>query len=198
MAAELKELAQNSKIEDIRSFVEEIIDAGAKMHGVAAEANSAQYIQRAAGHPLTHTNLNEQNMFDLEHYFSISPYVSNSDKKMTRIFNLENIGIRATDNVNDKNTVAGKIIDFGGMRKIHELLTDKVIMRYYKKIKNRPTAEETTAFIEQLTELCKNPKTPNRNKILQAIEIFKRETAIAAIPVSHKPAKTCTNPNGKI
>lgn len=57
------------------------------------------------------------------------------------------------------------------MAKSNEKLTHKTVRKYFKKIVNRNTKKEQQEFIENLKQLAKNPKTPERRKILTAVEV---------------------------
>lgn len=145
-------------------------------HGVAAEANSSAYIRNALGHSLHNTNLNKQDMFDLGHKFSISPYSDDSLPEITKEIDFSKLGIIPTDiEQNASNTVAGRVIDIGGIQKEVEELTDKIIRRYYKQVVNRKTMPEKTDIITRLKQLCENIKTPHRNKIRRAVELAEQK-----------------------
>lgn len=146
--------------------------ASLQTNGVNAEANTYAYIAKATGHPLHNTNLNVHYMFDLKNNFNISAYSDNSLPPITKYVNYSKIGITPFDPYdNYSNMVYGRIIDVGGMAKSNEKLTDKTVCKYYKKIVNRNTEKEQKAVIEYLKQLAENPKTPERRKILAAIEI---------------------------
>lgn len=141
-------------------------------NGVNAEANTYAYISKAIGHPLHNTNLNVHYMFDLKNNFNLSAYSDNSLPQITKYVNYSKIGITPFDAYdNYSNMVYGRIIDVGGMAKSNELLTDKTVRKYFKKIVNRNTKKEQQAVIENLKQFAKNPKTPERRKILSAVEI---------------------------
>lgn len=140
-------------------------------NGVKAEANTYFYIQKALGHSVHNTNLNKHFMFDIENRFNISAF---SDKTIPRIkkrINFSQLGLIPIDSYdNYSNIVYGRIIDVGGMSKKNDILTDKTVRKFYKKIVNRNTKQERQQVVDNLKKLAKNPKTPDRKKILAAIE----------------------------
>lgn len=143
-----------------------------KMNGIYAEANSYQFIQRAAGHPLDNTNLNKHYMFDLQNNFNLSAFSDGTRPPVTKRLNFTNIGLMPADVYeNYDNIVYGRIIDLGGMIKTNEKLMDKTTLKYFKKIVNRNTEKEKQQVIQELKKLVSNPKTPLRNKIEKAISL---------------------------
>lgn len=114
-------------------------------------------------------------MFNLEHNFSLSPFADDTLPPVTKKLNLNKIGIEETDvTFNATNTVAGRVIDMGGMAIENPVLMDKTVLKFYKKIVNRNTEKEQKEVITNLKKLIENPKTPNRSKIEEAIEEAER------------------------
>lgn len=172
MVSDLKKNLQSLKKEQIKSMLLENFNEMKQIHGAAAEANSAAYIKRVAGHPLTNTDFNRQYMFDLKQNFSLAPFADETLPPVTKRLHLEKLGIIENDIFsNASNTVAGRVIDMGGMSSLDSNLQDKTVLKYFKKILNRNTKKEQDEVIENLKKLTENPKTPNRNKIKKSIEI---------------------------
>lgn len=73
-------------------------------------------------------------MFNLEHNFSLSPFADDTLPPVTKKLNLNKIGIEETDvTLNATNTVAGRVIDMGGMAIENPVLMDKTVLKFYKK-----------------------------------------------------------------
>ena len=53
-------------------------------------------------------------------------------------------------------------------------MTDKVSLKYFKKIVNRNTEKEREKVVAQLRKEIENPKTPLRDKIATAIEFYNK------------------------
>ena len=140
-------------------------------NGILAEANSYFYIKNALGHNLDNTNLNRHFMFDIENRFNISAFSDNTLPSVKKHIKFSKIGIIPIDSYdNYSNIVYGRIIDVGGMSKMNDILTDKTVRKFYKKIVNRNSEPERQKVISNLKQLAENPRTPDRKKILTAIE----------------------------
>ena len=57
---------------------------------------------------------------------------------------------------------------------VPNFINDKVTLRYFKKLMHRNAEKDLQPFLENLQEKVKNPKTPDREKIQRAIEIFQK------------------------
>lgn len=140
-------------------------------NGVRAEANTYFYIKKALGHNIESTNLNRHFMFDIENRFNISAFSDKTLPPVKKRIKFSQIGIIPIDAYeNYSNIVYGRIIDVGGMAKINDTLTDKTVRKFYKKIVNRNSEQERQTVLDNLKKLAENPRTPDRKKILAAIE----------------------------
>lgn len=167
-----KSLAEEMEALNNHAFNEQAF----KVHSTSAEANSTMFVKRVVGHTLDKTNLINPDMFDLRSNYSIAPFSDYTLPKITSEINFSRYGLKHTDiSKNPDNTVAGRIVDFGGIVLKNKKLADKTVLKYYKKIMNRENVRERAELIRRYKELAKNPRTPLRNKIQQAIEIAERE-----------------------
>lgn len=173
---EIKKIRSNNKQNTPEKW-EEIFKYKRKkmslVHGIYAEANSAMRLKHIVGHKFSKTNVIEYDMFDLERGYSITKFSDKNLPKITSEVDFKTLGLVATD-MNPKNVVNKRLIDFGGIKFNDKLiqLTDNNILKFYKQIKNRKNSTEQQALIRYYQELIKNPKTPLRDKIEQAIKLI--------------------------
>ncbi|MDR1327385.1 MAG: hypothetical protein LBJ74_03150 [Heliobacteriaceae bacterium] len=147
-----------------------------RVHGAAAEANSAAMIKRGLGHNLSKTDLIKPDMFDTKNGFAILPFADEFLPAVTKKADLKYLGMFSAD-FHAGNRHAGRIFDYGQveMRKGCEDLTDKTVLKYFKKVMNRTNVEERHELLCRYKRLAENPKTPHRDKILKAIELAEKE-----------------------
>ena len=74
--------------------------------------------------------------------------------------------------------VNGKLYDGGGFVKRFDFIRDKLVLRYFKKLWFRNSEKELNKVIKDFKEKIANPKTPHRDKIQKALELFKHKQNI--------------------
>lgn len=139
-------------------------------HGLYAEANSVTRLKHILGHDISRTNAVNTDMFDLGKGYSIAQFSDDALPKVTSTLDFKKLGLNATD-LHCGNVVNGRIVDFGAITTTNNALTDKNVLKIYKKIMNRNNAEERAELIMRYKKLAQDPKTPFRDKIQQAIDL---------------------------
>lgn len=87
------------------------------VHGATAEANSAMFIKKAIGHPLEKSNLITPYFFDLQNNIGFMDMADEFLPAVTKPTDFSKLGISHGDiDLNPNNTVAGRIIDYGGIQ----------------------------------------------------------------------------------
>lgn len=144
-------------------------DIAAEMHGNYAEANISTFLKRALGHKMEKSQFAAHYMSDLKSGYTLSEFIHH-DGEYTYDFvdYSKKFGVNSLDAV--KNFISGKIFDMGGFKKQWNFCSDKVTMRYYKKLVNNP--QITDKLLERYQALADNPKTPHQTKIQDAIDLF--------------------------
>ncbi len=74
-------------------------------------------------------------------------------------------------------SIMGKQYDIGGYEKAYNFTSDKVVLRYFKKLIHR-SQKELPRVLGKIEALAQNPKTPHRDKIQQALKLFKQHKRI--------------------
>lgn len=143
-------------------------------HGAAPEANSFYYVLKNNGQTLKNSDMLKFDLYDIKNAYSLSSFRSESAPNPAREVNLKSIGVVHTDK-KPRNIINGVCIDMGGIELKQSALTDPVIRRIYKKLK----ALKNPELIEKYKKTLQNPKTPHREKIKQAIEIYSSESNTA-------------------
>ena len=165
--------ALKNQMQDIsNSFNAESCASVRRLHGSFAEANSAEYIRKFAGHKLDETQgLVLPNMFYLgDIQFSLSKFL-NSSANAIREFNFQRLGLRHTDE-SVANRINGVCFDIGGIvpylsiSKLRSFDTmfnsniagNKTAIKILKRIYNtKPEQrEQMLATISREAEQCKN------------------------------------------
>ena len=142
--------------------------------GVYAEANFWTYLKNIVGHKLDKTQFTRHYISDLEHGYSLTELADKKAPKTTSPLDLDNLfKIFYTDTTNE--AINTKIYDVGGCLKYPNFIKDKVVMKYFKKLMHRNPGKDLNEFLEALNNKLKNPKTPHRSKIQEAIRLFELE-----------------------
>ncbi len=143
------------------------------IHNNYAEANFWTFLKYAAGHKLDKTQFVKHYISDLKSGYAITEYIDESIPKTTSRLNIRALlGVRTKDpNV----PIMDKLYDAGGFSKTPDFIDDKVVRRYFKKLWYRNSSKERTQVIEDLENKISNPKTPHRDKIKKALELFKQK-----------------------
>ena len=142
--------------------------------GVYAEANFWTYLKNIAGHKLDKTQFTRHYVSDLQYGYSLTEFADQMIAKTTAPLDIDNLfKIFYADITNE--AINTKIYDVGGCLKYPEFIKDKVVMRYFKKLMHRNPGKDIDEFLKNLNEKSKNPKTPHRSKIQEAIRLFELE-----------------------
>ena len=145
-----------------------------KSHGVYAEPNSWIYLEKNIGHKTDNTQFIRHYISDLKNGYSLTEFVDKEITKTSKRFDYKKIlGLILTDGQNNPQ-INQKIYDIGGLQRCRDFLTDKVSLKYFKKIANRKTEKEREKVVEELSKQIKNKKTPLRDKIETAVEFYKK------------------------
>lgn len=142
----------------------------ADVHGLYAEANSVTRLKYILGHDISRTSAVNTDMFDLEKGYSLAQFSDDTLPKVTSLLDFKRLGLHAGD-LHRGNLVNGRIVDFGAITTTNKELTDKTVLKYFKRIMNRNNAEERAELIMRYKKLAQDPKTPFRNKIQQAVDL---------------------------
>lgn len=143
-----------------------------KSHGVYAEPNSWFYLQKNIGHPMDNTQFTKHYISDMKNGYSLTEFIDEDIPKTSKDFEHNRIlGLILTDRQNNprKNK---KVYDIGGMLRHSDALTDRLTLKYFKKIAVRNSQKEREMVLNQLKKKAENPKTPLRDKITAAIDYY--------------------------
>ena len=143
-----------------------------KSHGLYAEPNSWYYLQKNMGHPMDSTQFTKHYISDMKNGYTVTEFIDNDITKTTDEFDHNRIlGLILTDSQNNPRHNK-KVYDIGGLLRISDTLEDITAIKYFKKIANRKTQKEREEVAARLTEKAKNPKTPLRDKIQEALDYY--------------------------
>ncbi len=156
-----------------KKFVE--IPRLSRMHGCFAEANFWTFIKFFAGHNLDKTQFTKHYISDLKSGYALTEFVG--FENFREIFPLNLDKVFKFKNFDTNEPIFGKFYDVGGYVKAYDFISDKVTFKYFKKLMHR-SPSELKSFLALLHEKIKNPKTPHRNKIQKAIELFENQKQI--------------------
>jgi hypothetical protein len=146
------------------------------MHGSCAEANFWTFMKFFAGHDLDKTQFTKHYISDLKNGYALTEFIDSKSVKNIFPLDLSNLfRLKYSDIMN--TPMSGKFYDAGGFVKTFNFIPDKVTFKYFKKLMNR-SPKELIPFMQRLQECVKNPKTPHRDKIQKAIELFKNQKQI--------------------
>lgn len=146
------------------------------IHGSCAETNFWTFLKFFAGHNLDKTQFTKHYISDLKNGYALTEFIDS--KSVTHIFPLDINNLFRLKYSDIMNTpISGKFYDAGGFVKTFNFIPDKVTFKYFKKLMNR-SPKELIPFMQRLQECVKNPKTPHRDKIQKAIELFKDQKKI--------------------
>ena len=146
------------------------------IHGSCAETNFWTFLKFFAGHNLDKTQFTKHYISDLKNGYALTEFIDS--KSVTHIFPLDINNLFRLKYSDIMNTpISGKFYDAGGFVKAFNFIPDKVTFKYFKKLMNR-SPKELIPFMQRLHECVKNPKTPHRDKIQKAIELFKDQKKI--------------------
>lgn len=163
----------HDKAFQVYRYLSETTEFG-KEHGNCAESNLWMYLSYRTGHPLDKTQFTKHYISDLHAGYSLTEFVDKSITKTKKPLDIKDeLFLRYKDKEHNP-FILKKIYDVGGFVKIPFYTDDKMVVRYYKQIANRNSQKEKQQVLSQLTAKIQNPKTPHRDKMIKAIELFNK------------------------
>lgn len=149
----------------------------ANVHNNYAEANFWTYLKHAAGHKLDKTQFTRHYISDLHSGYVLTEFIDSDIRPTIRFLDMKNLfRIQSLDAVNNA-PIMGKTFDAGGFMKTEDFIDDKVVLRYFKKLYYR-NGSAHSQVASDLNSMCQNPKTPHRDKIQRAVELFKQQKSV--------------------
>ena len=141
--------------------------------GVYAEANFWTFLKNIIGHKMDKTQFTRHYISDLKSAYSMTEFADKNVAKTTTPIDFEKLfKIFYTDYSNEK--INEKIYDIGGCIKFPGFINDKVILKFFKKLMHRNSEKDLQPLLNDLQAKAQNPKTPHRNKIQKALELFEK------------------------
>lgn len=142
-----------------------------RKHGNYAEANFWTFLKFWAGHKLDKTQFTKHYISDMKSGYSLTECIDRKITRTTAPIDFEKMfKIFYIDSKNNKAKLK-KLYDAGGFEKLEGFINDKVVMKNFKKLFHRSEKELPQVMVNMKT-LIQNPKTPHRDKIQKAIELF--------------------------
>lgn len=139
-----------------------------------AEANFWTYLKFAAGHKLDKTQFTKHYISDMKSGYAMTEFIDDTIPKTKSPIDLNNV-IRLLYMDFSNEAVNGKLYDGGGFVKRFDFIRDKLVLRYFKKLWFRNSEKELNKVIKDFEQKIANPKTPHRDKIQRALELFKQK-----------------------
>ena len=164
----------------------EPFEGNKRVHNNFAEANFWTFISYIAGHKLDKTQFTRHYISDMKSGYYLTEFIDDDIHPTTSRLHLKVFGIYFNDW--DHNQPIGKkdFYDGGGFEKRLNFIDDKIVLRYFKKIMNRNTEKERQIVLENQEKLVENPKTPHRDKIKRANELYRQYREQEAIDTARK------------
>ena len=158
--------------------IQEYVKTEKTMHNNYAEANFWTYLKFWAGHSLDKSQFTKHYISDLKSGYALTEFIDeNIPATKSLIHFVKQLHLNSKDAISNL-PIRGKIFDVGGFAKDNDFIDDKIVLRYFKKLANRNPEKDLIPYMEQLQTKINNPKTPHRNKIQKALELFKQEFGI--------------------
>lgn len=143
-----------------------------KSHNTHAEANFWTFLKRAVGHKLDNTQFTKHYISDLHSGYCLTEFVDEKIPKTKTVIPIYKLfAFHIPEDSKNNMKIMGKVFDGGGYEINKNFTADKIILRYLKQLYNH-TGKEFEQILKNLTKLIENPKTPQREKIEKAIEIY--------------------------
>lgn len=144
-----------------------------RFHGAYAEPNSWIYLQWNMGHKPKNTQFIKHYFSDLKNGYSLTEFIDNDIANTTKEFEHNKLlGLILIDCDNNPR-INKKVYDIGGLTQYDKFFSDRLNLKYFKKIANRNSKNEREKVVIQLAEQIKNPKIPHRDKMANAITFYK-------------------------
>ena len=147
-----------------------------RMQNNYAEANFWTFLKFAAGHKLDKTQFTKHYISDMKSGYTLTEFIDNDIIKTTAPLDLNILQLKYNDPGN--TLINDKLYDGGGFVKCSDFIGDKMVLRYFKKLWFRNSEKELNKVIKDFKEKIANPKTPHRDKIQKALELFKHKQNI--------------------
>ena len=132
-------------------FARAFATSSQKVHGAAAEANTSEYIKKAAGHKLTpEDGITIPYMFGLgDTKFALSEFIDKS-RRAAKEFEFGRLGLKHGDfKLNPGNNFNGICIDLGGISPLSEdLMSNETALRFLKRL-YQTSSESRKQVLEQ-------------------------------------------------
>lgn len=174
-------LVKNSTPIEYRNYISEAIKKKTQnvhkhYHGLYREANIALFIKKAIGHRIKNSDAVEFHFANPQSQYAVFEFADIESLGEVKKHNkLEDLGIETKDNRfnnQDKNLVAGRLIDYGGFKPINKTLTaSKLARRYYKKISNANGKGEAK-ILKQIKLLMNYYKLARSNKLANSDQVL--------------------------
>ncbi len=145
-----------------------------RMQNNYAEANFWTYLKFAAGHRLDKTQFTRHYISDAKNGYALTEFADENISKTTSPLDMNNV-IRLMYIDFSNEAINGKLYDGGGFVKRFDFIKDKLVLRYFKKLWFRNSEKELNKVIKDFEDKIANPKTPHRDKIQKALELFKEK-----------------------
>ncbi len=141
-------------------------------HNIFAETNWWYFLTKNCGHRLDKTQFSRYYLSDMRSRYMLTEFIDNGISPTTSFVNILKIfGVHCADSkYNDP--ILGKLYDGGGYLKTNDFIGDKVVLRYFKKLFHQKNKKELQKLIEDIQTRLLNPRTPHRDKIQKALDIF--------------------------
>lgn len=142
-----------------------------------AEANFWTYLKFMAGHKLDKTQFTKHYISDLKSGYAMTELIDDTIPETTAQLNLRKIiRVKYSDFMN--TPINKKLYDGGGFIKRLEFIEDRLVLRYFKQLWFRNSKKELDKVIKTFEAKIANPKTPHRDKIQEALRLFKQKQDI--------------------
>lgn len=146
------------------------------IHGNYAEANTWTYLKHNTGHNLDKTQFTKHYISDLHNGYTLTEFIDHDIHKATAGVDFQRLFHIKYKDAGNNRPYLNKIYDIGGFDKLEGFTDDKVVLRFFKKLFFK-SPKELPQMLSKLEALVQNPKTPHRDKIQQAIDLFKKKQA---------------------
>lgn len=142
-------------------------------HNNYAEANFWIFIKNAIGHKMDKSQFTKHYISDMQSAYAITEFADNSIHPTTSVFPYSKFGIYWCDSSKYNRPKYEKLYDGGGFEKMKNFMGDKIVRKFFKRLINANSEKDFQIRMNDVQKLIDNPKTPNRDKIIKAVNIYK-------------------------
>lgn len=142
-------------------------------HNNYAEANFWTFIKNFIGHRMDKSQFTRHYISDMKSAYALTEFADNSIYPTSSILPYSKYGIYCCDLGRFNAPIRGKLFDGGGFEKTKDFIEDKVTRKYFKKLVNANSEKDLQNRLNSIQKEIDNPKTPHRDKIIQALNLFK-------------------------